>query len=101
MANIFKDEISFLEKEADKVLIQIRYQEQYMNEQNKNVDHYNLQKLTDLVDKILRIFSVIDTYKIFREKNEEITDQNTQSFISTAEKCYNERFKLFKDHITQ
>lgn len=72
-----------------------------MNEQNKNVDHYNLQKLTDIVDKILRIFSVIDTYKIFREKNEEITDQNTQSFILTAKKCYSERFKLFKDHITQ
>ena len=68
MTNIFKDEISFLEKEADKVLIQIRYEEQYMNEQNKNVDHYNLQKLTDIVDKILRTFSVIDTYKIFREK---------------------------------
>lgn len=101
MTNIFKDEISFLEKEADKVLIQIRYEEQYMNEQNKNVDHYNLQKLTDIVDKILRIFSVIDTYKIFREKNEEITYQNTQNFILTAKKCYNERFKLFKDHITQ
>ena len=90
----FENEIRFLEKEGAMLLGQIQIQEQYMNEKQK-VDRYDLNQLQEMVEKFLRILSLIDAYRYFKSKNEMLSDENIGRFLFIVNNNYSVRINKF------
>ena len=90
----FENEIRFLEKEGAMLLGQIQIQEQYMNEKQK-VDRYDLNQLQEMVEKFLRILSLIDAYRYFKSKNEMLSDENIGRFLFIVNNDYSVRINKF------
>ena len=90
----FENEIPFLEKEGAMLLGQIQIQEQYMNEKQK-VDRYDLNQLQEMVEKFLRILSLIDAYRYFKSKNEMLSDENIGRFLFIVNNDYSVRINKF------
>ena len=90
----FENEKPFLEKEGAMLLGQIQIQEQYMNEKQK-VDRYDLNQLQEMVEKFLRILSLIDAYRYFKSKNEMLSDENIGRFLFIVNNDYSVRINKF------
>ena len=90
----FENEIRFLKKEGAMLLGQIQIQEQYMNEKQK-VDRYDLNQLQEMVEKFLRILSLIDAYRYFKSKNEMLSDENIGRFLFIVNNNYSVRINKF------
>lgn len=102
--NLFKEEIRFLVEESDRTLAEIIIHEQYMNQRRENVNEYNLTKMSELIETVLRIWSVIDAYKYFEAVNKPITDygnknENQKLFVFVVEEQYVARFNLFVNEL--
>ena len=94
----FENEIRFLEKEGAMLLGQVQIQENYMNHkqnQNLKVDRYDLNELQEMVEKFLRILSLIDAYQYFQSKNEVLTDENIGRFLFIVNDDYSIRINKF------
>ena len=94
----FENEIRFLEKEGAMLLGQVQIQENYMNHkqnQNLKVDRYDLNELQEMVEKFLRILSLIDAYQYFQSKNEMLTDENIGRFLFIVNDDYSIRINKF------
>ena len=97
--NLFKEEIRFLVEESDRTLAEIIIHEQYMNQRREN-----LTKMSELIETVLRIWSVIDAYKYFEAVNKPITDygnknENQKLFVFVVEEQYVARFNLFVNEL--
>lgn len=86
------DMIQFLKVEEKRIFKKI---EKY---EKKGKTDNNTRRISELVDKILRIWSLIDTFKYFTQP---ITDENINTFIQTVEKHYFNNFNNFKLKITK
>ena len=94
----FEKEIRFLEKEGAMLLGQVQIQENYMNHkqnQNLKVDRYDLNELQEMVEKFLRILSLIDAYQYFQSKNKMLTDENIGRFLFIVNDDYSLRINKF------
>ena len=94
----FENEIRFLEKEGAMLLGQVQIQENYMNHkqnQNLKVDRYDLNELQEMVEKFLRMLSLIDAYQYFQSKNEMLTDENIGRFLFIVNDDYSLRINKF------
>ena len=94
----FENEIRFLKKEGAMLLGQVQIQENYMNhkkEKNLKVDRYDLNELQEMVEKFLRILSLIDAYQYFQSKNEMLTDENIGRFLFIVNDDYLIRINKF------
>lgn len=98
--NLFKEELRFLEEEGN-TLAKVIKQEQYMNKKQENVNEYNLTKMSELTEKVLRIWSLVDAYKHFKAENKPITNENEKLFLTVVEKQYVVRFHLFVDKLSE
>ena len=94
----FENEIRFLKKEGAMLLGQVQIQENYMNhrkEKNLKVDRYDLNELQEMVEKFLRILSLIDAYQYFQSKNEMLTDEDIGRFLFIVNDDYSIRINKF------
>lgn len=98
--NLFKEELRFLEEEGN-TLAKVIKQEQYMNKKQENVNEYNLTKMSELTEKVLRIWSLVAAYKHFKAENKPITNENEKLFLTVVEKQYVVRFHLFVDKLSE
>ena len=55
-------------------------------------DIMNMQKL---IEKFLQSLALIDSYKLFKDKNQMITDENIDSFTSITKNNYSIRLENF------
>ena len=90
----FENEIRFLEKEGAMLLAQVQIQEEYINRKQK-VDWYDLNELQEMVEKFLRILSLIDAYQYFQSKNEMLSDENLGNFSFIVNNDYSVRINKF------
>ena len=90
----FENEIRFLEKEGSILLVQIQIQEQYMSKKQK-VDRYDLNELQEMVEKFLRLLSLVDAYQYFQSKNEMLSDENLSNFLFIVHNDYLIRINKF------
>lgn len=72
-----------------------------MNKKQENVNEYNLTKMSELIEKVLCIWSLVDTYKHFKAENKPITNENEKLFLTVVEKQYVVRFHLFVDKLSE
>ena len=80
------------------LLGQVQIQENYMNHkqnQNLKVDRYDLNELQEMVEKFLRILSLIDAYQYFQSKNKMLTDENIGRFLFIVNDDYSLRINKF------
>ena len=90
----FENEIRFLEKEGAMLLAQVQIQEDYMNQKQK-VDRYDVNELQEMVEKFLRILSLVDAYQYFQSKNEMLSDENLANFLFIVNNNYSVRINKF------
>ena len=90
----FENEIRFLEKEGSILLAQIQIQEEYMIKKQK-VDQYDLNELQEMIEKFLRLLSLVDAYQYFQSKNEILSDENLGNFLFIVNNDYSVRINKF------
>ena len=90
----FENEIRFLEKEGSILLAQIQIQEEYMSKKQK-VDRYDLNELQEMIEKFLRLLSLVDAYQYFQSKNEILSDENLGNFSFIVNNDYSVRINKF------
>ena len=90
----FENEIRFLEKEGSILLAQIQIQEEYMIKKQK-VDQYDLNELQEMIEKFLRLLSLVDAYQYFQSKNEMLSDENLSNFLFIVHNDYSIRINKF------
>ena len=90
----FENEIRFLEKEGSILLAQIQIQEEYMSKKQK-VDRYDLNELQEMIEKFLRLLSLVDAYQYFQSKNEMLSDENLSNFLFIVHNDYSIRISKF------
>ena len=90
----FENEIRFLEKEGSILLAQIQIQEEYMIKKQK-VDRYDLNELQEMIEKFLRLLSLVDAYQYFQSKNEMLSDENLSNFLFIVHNDYSIRINKF------
>ena len=90
----FQNEIRFLEKEGAILLAQIKIQEEYMNGKQK-VDRYDINELQEMVEKFLRLLSLVDGYQYFQSKNQMLSDENFGNFLFIVNSNYSVRINKF------
>ena len=90
----FENEIRFLEKEGSILLAQIQIQEEYMSKKQK-VDRYDLNELQEMIEKFLRLLSLVDAYQYFQSKNEMLSDENLSNFLFIVHNDYSVRINKF------
>ena len=90
----FQNEIRFLEKEGAILLAQIKIQEEYMNGKQK-VDRYDINELQEMVEKFLRLLSLVDAYQYFQSKNKMLSDENLGNFLFIVNNDYSIRLNKF------
>ena len=90
----FENEIRFLEKEGAILLAQVQIQEEYMSKKQK-VDRYDLNELQEMIEKFLRLLSLVDAYQYFQSKNEMLSDENLANFLFIVNNNYSVRINKF------
>ena len=90
----FENEIRFLEKEGAILLAQVQIQEEYMSKKQK-VDRYDLNELQEMIEKFLRLLSLVDAYQYFQSKNEMLSDENFGNFLFIVNNDYSVRINKF------
>ena len=86
------DVIAFLEQEEKRTLTEIKEHEKKLKTEN------NTETLAELVEKIFRIWSLIDTFKYFTQP---IKDENIIFFMLMVKKNFINYFNNFKSKITK
>ena len=79
----FQNEMRFLEKEGAILLAQV--QEEYMSRKEK-VDRYDINELQEIVEKFIRVLSLVDAYQYFQSENKPLTDENIGNFLFIVKK---------------
>ena len=90
----FENEIRFLEKEGAILLAQVQIQEEYMSKKQK-VDRYDINELQEMVEKFLRLLSLVDAYQYFQSKNKMLSDENLGNFLFIVNNDYSIRLNKF------
>ena len=90
----FENEIRFLEKEGAILLRQIQIQEEYMSKKQK-VDRYDINELQEMVEKFLRLLSLVNAYQYFQSKNQMLSDENFGNFLFIVNSDYSVRINKF------
>ena len=90
----FENEIRFLEKEGAILLAQVQIQEEYMSKKQK-VDRYDLNELQEMIEKFLRLLSLVDAYQYFQSKNKMLSDENLGNFLFIVNNDYSIRLNKF------
>ena len=88
----FQNEIRFLEKEGAILLAQV--QEEYMSRKEK-VDRYDINELQEIVEKFIRVLSLVDAYQYFQSENKPLTDENIGNFLFIVKNDYSIRINKF------
>ena len=97
-----QNEIAFLEKEKDTLLIKIQIHEQYLNfkEQNATLSPQDLIKLEELIFRYFRVLALTDTYKFFQMQNQTVVDENIRNFLTIVDNRYLLRLQQFIKDLT-
>ena len=90
----FQNEIRFLEKEGAMLLAQVQIQEEYMSRKEK-VDRYDINELQEIVEKFIRVLSLVDAYQYFQSENKPLTDENIGNFLFIVKNDYSIRINKF------
>ena len=90
----FENEIRFLEKEGAILLGQIQIQEEYMSKKQE-VNRYDINELQEMVEKFLRLLSLVDGYQYFQSKNQMLSDENFGNFLFIVNSNYSVRINKF------
>ena len=90
----YENELRFLEKEGAILLAQVQIQEEYMSKKQK-VDQYDLNELQEMIEKFLRLLSLVDAYQYFQSKNEMLSDENFGNFLFIVNNDYSVRINKF------
>ena len=90
----FQNEIRFLEKEGAMLLAQVKIQEEYMSRKEK-VDRYDINELQEIVEKFIRVLSLVDAYQYFQSENKPLTDENIGNFLFIVKNDYSIRINKF------
>ena len=90
----FQNEIRFLEKEGAMLLAQVKIQEEYMSRKEK-VDRYDINELQEIVEKFIRVLSLVDAYQYFQRENKPLTDENIGNFLFIVKNDYSIRINKF------
>ena len=90
----FENEIRFLEKEGAILLGQIQIQEEYMSKKQE-VNRYDINELQEMVEKFLRLLSLVDAYQYFQSKNQMLSDENFGNFLFIVNSNYSVRINKF------
>ena len=88
----FQNEIRFLEKEGAILLAQV--QEEYMSRKEK-VDRYDINELQEIVEKFIRVLSLVNAYQYFQSENKPLTDENIGNFLFIVKNDYSIRINKF------
>ena len=94
----YSEIIRFLYKESDKVMAIAKKKEEFINKLEKvnRVCRYHLVELSCLVNKVMRILSIKDTYQHFYIENQVINEKNMNKFIFLTQRYYDIRLSVFK-----
>ena len=90
----FENEIRFLGKEGAILLARVQIQEEYMSKKQK-VDRYDLNELQEMIEKFLRLLSLVDAYQYFQSKNEMLSDENFGNFLFIVNNDYSVKINKF------
>lgn len=95
--SFYQNEILFLKKETEVLIMKIRIQEDYMNykEANATLSPRDVDHIIELILKYFHILALIDTYRFFEIKNQPLTDENTSSFVNIVNSYYFQRLTKF------
>ena len=82
------------------LLAQIQIQEEYMSKKQK-VDRYDINELQEMVEKFLRLLSLVDAYQYFKSKNQMLSDENLGNFLFIVNNDYSVRVNKFINDLTK
>lgn len=97
-----QNEIAFLKKERDTLLIKIQIHEQYLNfkEQNARLSPQDLIQLEELIFRYFRVLALTDTYNFFQMQNQAVVDENISNFLTIVDNRYLLRLHEFIKDLT-
>ena len=61
----------------------------------QKVDRYDLNELQEMIEKFLRLLSLVDAYQYFQSKNEILSDENLGNFLFIVNNDYSVRINKF------
>ena len=100
--SFYQNEILFLKKETEVVIMKIKMQENYMNykEANATLSPQDVDDIIQLILKYFRILALIGAYSFFEIRNEPLTDENTSSFVNIVNNYYFKRLTKFIEKLS-
>ena len=95
--SLFQYEITLLEDIVAIVLgaMQILHDYLQFKKETGEVPLTDVNNMEQLIEKFLYILAQIDVFKLFRDKNQMLTDENKETFMSIAANSYSIRLKKF------
>ena len=94
----YEREILYLQRHGNKLLQKIKQQETKMNQrkqQNLQPNQKDLYTLNQMIKKLLRMLSMIDSYRYFQIIKEPLTYQNQTFFYEIANNYYEDILQRF------
>lgn len=94
----YEREILYLQRHGNKLLQKIKQQETKMNQrkqQNLQPNQKDLYMLNQMIKKLLRMLSMIDSYRYFQIIKEPLTYQNQTFFYEIANNYYEDILQRF------
>ena len=94
----YEKEILYLQKQGKKLLQEIKRHETKMNQrkqQNLQPNLISLNKLNQMIKKLLRMLAFIDTYGYFQLINEPLSFTNQTFFYCVANQYYEDILQSF------
>ena len=61
----------------------------------QKVDRYDINELQEMVEKFLRLLSLVDAYQYFQSKNLMLSDENFGNFLFVVSSNYSIRINKF------
>ena len=95
--SLFQYEIALLEEIVAILLGAIPILDEYLQfkKEKGEVPSTDINDMQKLIEKFLQSLALIDSYKLFRDENQLLTDENIDSFISFVNSNYLIRLKKF------
>ena len=95
--SLFQYEIALLEEIVAILLGAIPILDEYLQfkKEKGEVPSTDINDMQKLIEKFLQSLALIDSYKLFRDKNQMLRDENIDSFTSITKNNYSIRLEKF------
>ena len=95
--SLFKNEIDLLEGIVAILLGAIPILDDYLKFKKRKgeVPLSDVENMEKIIVKFLQSLALLDSYKLFREQNQILTDENIDTFTSISNKNYSIRLEKF------